>query len=332
MVKKPKITPNVPEGVTLNKEKVPVSKLIFYICLLIFPIAQFIVFYIIVNFNGITLSFKKYEMGDYVFAGFENYKTVFNQFFHDGEFGFAIKNSFITMGVDFVVIMLLSLLFSFYIAKKYPLHKFFRVMLFLPSIISSIVMVIIYRYFLEEAIPLIIDKIWGRENVIHGWLNKIFDTPTEGSFLNRPGTDSFIFIMFYYVWISFGSGILLYSGAMSGISEDVIEAGYLDGATGLKEFFYITIPGIWPTIVVLTISKLTAFFTNQLGLFSFYGSSALPQMQTIGYYLFKNTYGNIATMDIFPKLAAMGIVFTIVIAPVTLGVKYLMEHFGPREE
>lgn len=295
------------------------SKIIFYIALLAFPVIQFTIFYICVNFNGIILSFKIYNDGNYDFAGFSNYQKVIDAIFNDGVFRYAIENSFKVFAVDMLLIMPLTLFFSFYIAKKYPFYKTLRVILFMPTIISSIVMVLIYRYFLEDAIPEIINLIIGQKSQIE-------------SFLFGASNRRMFYVFVYYVWVAFGPSIIIYSGSMSGISTDVIEAAELDGAIGIKEFFYITIPLIWPTITVLTLAKLTGFFTNKLNLFSFYGTSALNQNYTIGYYLFKNTYGDLATMSVFPYLSAMGIVFTIIIAPITIIIKKLMEKFGPSEE
>ena len=297
------------------------QKMIFYCLLLAFPVAQFVVFYFVVNFNGIILSMQTYENGDYVYAGFSNFSTVFKLIFGDGVFKYAIINSFKLLAVDFLILIPLTLFFSFYIAKKYFFSKFFRVVLFLPTIISAIAMVLVYRYFMEEAVPEILKLISGDpEKDIRSFL---FDS----SFERR-----WIFILLYYVYMSFGTGVLLYSGAMSGISADLIEAANLDGATGIKEFWYIAVPGVWPTFIVLTLAKLTGFFTNRLNLFSFYGTSALNQNYTIGYYLFKETYGDLASMSVFPKLAAMGVVFTVIIAPITLSVKKILEKYGPRED
>ena len=294
------------------------KKLIFYCLLLLFPVLQFTVFYIIVNFNGIVLSFKSYYNGEYVFAGFGNFEKVFHDIGYDGVFRSAVINSFKVLGIDFIIILPLTLFFSFYIAKKYLFSRFFRVTLFLPTIVSSIVMVLIYTYIMEDAVPAVIKLISSDKKV--------------DSFLFGAPDRRMTFIFLYYIWISFGTSVILYSGSMSGISKDIIEAANLDGASGLREFWYISLPGIFPTIVVLSLAKLTGFFTNKLNLFSFYGTSALNQNYTIGYFLFKNTYGDLATMSVFPYLSAMGIVFTLIIAPITIGLKYLLEKLGPSED
>lgn len=299
---------------TINRKK---SKIIFYCCLLAFPVIQFCIFYIVVNVNSIIMAFQTYNQGVYEWAGFKNFTDFFSSLPTNGEFKSAIKNSFITIGVDFFLVMPLTLLFSFYIAKERTGHKFFRTILFLPTIISSMVTVLVYRYFLEDAVAEIIKMLSGKK---------------PESFLFGSEDRRFFFLMLYHILVSFGTKVILFSGSMSGVSKDVIEAANLDGATGLKEFWHVSVPGVWPTVVVLTLATLTMFFTNQLGLFSFYGTGALNANVTIGYYLFKNTYGDLATMSVFPSLSAMGLIFTLIIAPITIGLKFVMEKYGPREE
>lgn len=293
------------------------QKIIFYCLLLAFPLVQNAIFYLFVNFNSILLSFKTYTATGYEFVGFSNYQKVFSEIVGGGVFSYAIKNSALLFGVEMVIILPLTLFFSFYIAKKYALSTFFRIILFLPTIVSSIVMVLIYTYLLEYAIPEIVTKLGGGH---------------VESFLFGKTDRAFTSVMIYYVWVSFGANVILYSGTMSGISQDVIEAANLDGATGIKEFWYISVPGVWSTFVVLTLAKLTGFFTNKFNLFSFYGTSADAKLYTIGYYLFRETQSDLASMTVFPRLSAMGVIFTIIIAPITICVKRLLEKIGPKED
>ena len=66
----------------------------------------------------------------------------------------------------------------------------------------------------------------------------------------------------------------MYSNSMSGISEEVIEAAKLDGATGIKKFFYVVFPQVFGTVSTFLIIGVAGIFTNQINLFSFYEASA----------------------------------------------------------
>jgi ABC-type sugar transport system permease subunit len=130
--------------------------LVFYIALIAFPVAQFCIFYVGVNINSFLLVFKSYN-NDFVpsWVGLANIINAFKEFTNpeDITWMIALKNSLISYFVGVLVGVPLSLLFSYYIYKKMILHKLFKVLLFMPSIITSIVMVLIFQFFANEAIP-----------------------------------------------------------------------------------------------------------------------------------------------------------------------------------
>ena len=79
--------------------------LIFYCLMSLFPVAQFCVFYIGVNFNSFLLSFKNYDMltGVSTWVGFDNIVRAFNALFTDSVLIVAAKNSLIAYAVSLLV-------------------------------------------------------------------------------------------------------------------------------------------------------------------------------------------------------------------------------------
>ncbi len=313
------------ERVTKNaafKEKRK-KELIFYCILLAFPILQFCVFYLGVNINSIMLLFKKYDIKEgYSFAGFDNFKTVFEMLTSPEAQNHEIlvnsfKNSLILGFLTIVVGIGLSVVFSYYVFKKYKMSELFKVILFLPNIISSVVFVIIFQKFCESALPALVKALFNVK--MTGLLSDVSTRlPT---------------LMFYTIWTGFGVQVMMYSGAMSAVSPSVLEACQMDGCNPFKEFWYIVVPQIYPTITTFVVVNVATLFTNQMHLFSFYGPNALmqgPDITTIGYYLYKEAYtGELVRM---PTIATLGFYMTILTIPVTYLVKYLMEKFGPSEE
>ncbi|MBR4942973.1 MAG: hypothetical protein IKZ28_02995, partial [Clostridia bacterium] len=92
----------------------------FYFAVVGFPILQFCIFYIGVNFNSILLAFKNYDTltGTYSFAGFEHFKAFFTGLFENSVLVFAVKNSLIAYVVGLIVGLPLTLFFSWYIYRK----------------------------------------------------------------------------------------------------------------------------------------------------------------------------------------------------------------------
>lgn len=287
------------------------NNMIFYILMMAFPVIQFCIFWIGVNGNSILLSFKEYTSDSgFQWVGTQNFINAYNQMSSSGLFLSAIKNSFVAFGITTVITVPLSLLFSYFIYKKMPLSGLFKVILFMPSIISSIIMVILFSYFVER----------GLADIIGIRLLENIDT-------------RFWTIIFYNIWIGFGINILLYTSSMGSISQEVIEAAKIDGAKPIHEFFYIVIPHIYPTIVTFLVISVAGIFTNQLNLFSFYGSGAESNdLITVGYYLFSQTQKNSTNYYSFPELASYGVLLTIVAVPMTLLVKWALEKFGAKEE
>ena len=58
------------------------------------------------------------------------------------------------------------------------------------------------------------------------------------------------------IWSGFGWGSIIYLSALAGVDQEQYEAAYIDGAKRLQRMFYITLPGIMPTIIIQLIMKL----------------------------------------------------------------------------
>ena len=113
---------------TISSQKV--KTLIFYIIMLAFPVTQFCVFYIGVNFNSILMSFQTYDpmTGNYKLAGLINIEKVFREL-STYTLTNAMKNSSIAFLVSIIVGVPLTWIFSYYIYKKFALSGLFKVVL-----------------------------------------------------------------------------------------------------------------------------------------------------------------------------------------------------------
>lgn len=297
------------------------NRMIFYVAVMALPVIQVCIFYVYMHVNSILLAFRDYDAvsSSFTWIGFENFKDVFSLLFSESFLSTTVLNSVILYLCTLFVGITFALVFSNYIYKKMAGAGLFKVVLFLPQIVSMVVMVILFRYFVERAIPVIINEITG--DVI-------------GSLLTTESVNFWI-VLGYTLLVGFGTQVLLYTGAMSGISQEMVDAAKVDGFTPLKEFIYITIPSIYNTLVTFIVVGIAAIATNQMNLYSFYGTGAPVNGQTLGYYLFMN----IKTADEsaspyteYPYLSAFGVVLTVFVVPLTLIIRKLLEKFGPSNE
>lgn len=309
-----------------KKQKVYNKRLgqnVFLFFFLLFPIAQFLVFYVGVAANTIKLAFQapekvgNYLTGNYYFT-LETFANVFKAFFVTGEMASMIKNSAWQFLTGLLISMPLQIMVAYVVFKEVPLAGAYKVILFLPNIISSLVFVICGRELMELGIPLIVGD------------------PKLG-LLNQYTQKSFYSVLVFGMWMNFANGLIIYLSAMCSISKDILEYGELEKMSSFQEFWYVVLPSIFPTIVTYIIVAIAAFFTNYGHFYSFYGGEggANRPFSTLGFYFFVKVAGGTNTIPSpadYPFVSAAGIMFTLIVAPVTLITKYLLEKFGPSED
>ena len=304
-----------PVKISRGKKK----KLAFYIAFSAPLLLQFLIFYVYVNFNSVLMAFQKYDYtaGIFTWAAFDNFTRVFNDIFVNSEkrvfMQLTFKNSFIVYAVSLIIGTTLSVLFSFYVYKKAAGSRLFKIALFFPSILSGVALVTIYRNLAELGVP----AVW----------NGIFKTGMKG-LIGNPNT-VFGAVLFFGIFTGFGTTVLMYTGAMSSINDSVVEAAKLDGASAFRELIHITLPSIYPTFVTFIVAGIAGIFLNQMSLFTFFGYNAESALYTVGYFIYRNTLANVASMSDYPYIAAFGVLLTVILVPVAFTVRKLLEKFGP---
>lgn len=302
----------------LHKKKKFDKKWIFYIILVGLPLIQYAIFYLYVNVNSFTLAFNSYDKitGEQSFVGLDNFRRVYDAFFKSElahQFSIQLKNSIVNYLLTLIVGTGGAVVFSYYIYKKQLGSDFFKIILFLPQVIPGIALISIYRYVMETGVVSI--------------YNEMSSEPIA-SLLNNADTVYGV-VLFFSLFLGFGTQVLMYLGAMNKINPSITEAGMLDGVTFVSEFFLITLPCVFSTIATFLVVGLTGIFTNDLGLYSFFSGNAPGEAQTLGYYLYNITKINSTNQSEWPFIAAIGICFTVIVAPVTIFLKWWLDKKDP---
>lgn len=297
------------------------ASMAFYICLMAWPILQFAVFYIAVNAQSILMAFQEIDASTNTTTWtFRTITDAFKSCFSETSvIPSALRTSLLAGTFNFLVSNAFALFAGYYIYKKRPGSSVFRVILFLPSIISVLALTVIYKYFINDALPELMNTLFHLENF--------------KGLLDNPDT-RFAAIMFFTVWAGFGPMLLIYSNAMSGVSNEVIEAAKLDGCSEWKQFIHIVLPAIYPTITTYSVVGVAGIFTNQFNVYSFYEGNAPEEVMSLGYYLYRETQSatKLGSLAEYPRLAALGLLISLVVIPLTFLVKWLMEKYGPSED
>ena len=304
-----------------KKGKINKGDLLFYSLLMVWPLLQFAVFYIYVNFNSIMFAFSKYtnDVRSLSFSYlFENIKEFIGSVNTGGNryLEAALRRSILGWLISTGISLPLGLFFSYYIGRKMFGSGFFRVILFLPSVISILVLVYVYNIFVTDALPAISNDFFGIK----------IDNP-----LDSTKSSAFNLILAFKIFIGFGTTVLMFSNSVSAISPDVIEAGKIDGTSSIKEFWHIVLPSLYSTMTVFLITSVANILLDQFDVFSFYSWYPGDKVITIGYLFFiKSTSSDAEAL--YPAIAAFGVLLTLIAVPTTFVVKYLLEKFGPSED
>lgn len=307
----------------LNKSKNKVGRTgnkWVYALLMAFPVLHFCVFYVYVNANSIAMAFQNVDpvTGEITWT-FANFADQF-KFLTTGPALNMLRVSLLGYVIHLVVGLTTGLMFAYYVYKKRTMSSMFRVLMFLPSIIPAIVLVTIYRYFADNAFPEIIAELFNLK-----------ETP-QGLFSNNE--TRLAVIIFYDIFVSFGTSVLVYTNKMDSIEPSLIEAAKIDGATQFQEFWHIVLPMTFSTISVFLVTGVASIFMNQMFLFSFYGWAPPADLDTFGYYFFRKTSEATTYNDkqALCSLSALGLIFSAIAIPLTFGVRYLLHRYGPKED
>lgn len=204
-----------------------------YILMAVPAVAVFVTFFIVPLIFTIKYSFYSWTnfSPDITWSGLENYKKLFSDTMIFG----GIKNSLIYAFFTVILQNLISLPVAVVLNTKFKGRNFFRATFFCPAVLSTLVVGYLWKYILSA----------GDFGLVNQMLNRIgIDTV---NFLGN-GKLALASIIFTQVWQWFGWSMVIYLGNLQSIGDDLYEAASIDGATTLRKFWHITIPGLAPAI------------------------------------------------------------------------------------
>ena len=184
--------------------------------------------------------------------------------------------------------MVLSMFFAVCMSRDIKGANFFRVLYYLPSVASTVAVVFTFnKLFTDSGV---INSLLGSRIP---WFNTGDGKPLLGA---EAGIDPFwqqgllnkTMVVIMMVWKGLGGTIILYIAGLSGVNASTKEAAQIDGASGWKIFWKVTMPDLYPVIfyniVTSVIGGMQIYAEPEL----FFPTSGdnhlgLPNMLTSGY-------------------------------------------------
>lgn len=205
----------------------------------------YLLFTLVPIFETVRASFFQWDglSSNRTWIGLANYRELFL----DPKFHNALSNNLVFVIFYSIIPILIGLLLASILSRRpIPGFTFFRTVLFLPQVLSMVVVGVIWRWMFNPTfgpINVFLRQI-GLERFAISWLGDFsWALPSVGSI----GT-----------WVQYGFCMVLFISGMQHIQEEYYEASSLDGASAFQQFIHITIPGLRNEIAVALVTTIIA--------------------------------------------------------------------------
>ncbi len=177
--------------------------------------------------KAVQLSFFKYNIQDPpgLFVGMNNFVSLFK----DSDYWQSWRNTIVFLALNLLLTFVIPIIQALFLEQIVKLRSLVSTIYILPAVIPGTINIVLWKW------------IWNPSYGAANYLLKLFGG-TPQAWLSDTHWVKFC-IVFPGI-LGGGIGVLMYLAAIYGISEDVKEAAELDGCTGFKRMFYITLPNI----------------------------------------------------------------------------------------
>lgn len=282
-----------------SRTKKELKKHIFVYGMLSVAIINFFVFWLYPNINSFLLPFQD----DYGNFSLHYINLVWDNIRQgaQSEIIGSLKNTLIYYITGLVTQLPISVFFAYCLYKKIAFHRFFNIIFLIPMIVSSVVLVSVYKNILSIDGPIsLVYKV-------------IFNKPAPNFLYDERYATACIVL--YSIFTGFGLNLIMYSGALNRIPPHLWEQAKLDGVGFMRSFFSIAFPLVWPTFSILLLLSTIGIFSADAPILLF--TAGMYGTKTLGYWMYENVvlerlYNYASALGLFMTLASLPIFFIVI--------------------
>lgn len=279
----------IPQGVfkTIGRRHISLNELFINKSLYLMTLPAIILLFLFnyLPMAGIVIVFKNFNISKGIFGSpwvnpiYENFL-----YFFTSEYWVRVTRNTILLNLMFILVGIfvnVSLAIMLNEIKSAAFKRISQSLTLLPYFISWIV-VGVFTYNIL--------------NYEHGMLNNLFTQLgiEKIDWYSKPESWPFI-ILITSTWKNVGYSCIIYLATLSCIDNTLYESGRIDGTSKLQEIWYITLPLLRPTIIVLTLLAIGRIMNSDFGMFyGMVGDSAqlYPTVDVIDTFVFRSLRGS----------------------------------------
>lgn len=171
-------------------------------------------------------------------VGLKNYIKVF----HTPLMLVAIKNSVLYAIALTTLQTVLALPLAVILDKKLKTRNLLRAVFFFPAVFSSLIIGYLWNFIMSSS--------------DYGLINNLLHQLGFGTYNFFTADRALFSVILTQAWQWTGWAMVIYLANLQGISPDLYEAADIDGAGGIKKFFYVTLPLMCPSVKIIVVTGL----------------------------------------------------------------------------
>lgn len=256
----------------------------------------FMIFMIIPIFMTFYYSLMSWKgIGIPEFIGIKNYSWLFQ----NDTFWKSLWNTVYYTVMTVPLIMSLALLLSMLLNMKIPLKGIFRSSIYLPAVVSTVVVGMVFTWLFQDQVGLInyIINLFGFQSV--KWAN---DTRF-----------AMLMLVVGTIWQRTGYNMVIYLAGLQGISGEYYEAAVVDGASAWQRFRFITLPLLKTTHVFVLITCIIHSFRSFDLVYTMTKGGPLNSTKTLVMYIYEMAF----TKSQFGRAASAGVMLFVIMVALT---------------
>lgn len=240
--------------------------IVLFLVVSVYPFA-WLAKYVFYDYNGFTA----------YFIGFDNFKRLFT---NDPIYWQSVIHTFEYAFLKLIFIIPISLVVAVMLNQELRAKNFFRVIFFIPTVISAAVYSLIF-FFIYSPYNGILNSMFME----WGWISAPID------WLGTPAIAMFAVIV-VAIWGGFGNYMILFLAGLQSISKEVYESADIDGASKVQTFWSITVPMLGPVLKVVLLLAITTALKDYESIMVLTGGGPLDRTQVMFLYVYQLMFGN----------------------------------------
>ena len=251
--------------------------------------------YVFYDYNG----FNAYPVGLY----------NFERLFRDAAYWNSVLHTFEYASLKLILILPIALAAAVLLSKTLKGTNLFRVIYFLPTVISSVIYGLIW-YFIYSAY----------NGPLNAALLGLGLVPASVEWLSSAKT-AMISVVIVAVWGGFGNYMILLVAGLQSIPEDLYESAKIDGANAWQNFRYVTLPMLGPMLKVVLMLAITSALKDYEVIMVLTGGGPIGRTNVMFLYIYYLIFGDPKSLNMRYQIgygATAGLISAVVVGAITM--------------